>query len=134
VGKPVRVQIPLSAPSQYSKGIWLRAKFPFFVFWPRVAKKWLAGLIGQWDQVRRRQIVGMVPPSMTYSLPVIDAARSEARKATSSATSSGLPGLPTGMPPIMSMICWRAASIRSAEDKGRQHGSPRWPGCAGIAS
>jgi hypothetical protein len=47
VGKPVRVQIPPSAPSQYSKGIWLRAKFPFFVktaFWshfgPAVILSW----------------------------------------------------------------------------------------------
>jgi hypothetical protein len=36
-------QIPPSAPSQYSKGIWLSAKFPFFVKTGRVAKKWLAG-------------------------------------------------------------------------------------------
>src|ERR1700730_2472428 len=34
-------------------------------------------------------IVGMVPPSITCSVPVIDAARGEARKATSSATSLG---------------------------------------------
>src|SRR5262245_57905845 len=43
--------------------------------------------------------VGMVPPSMTYSLPVVADARSEARKATSSATSSGQFGRPSGMPP-----------------------------------
>ena len=42
VGKPVGVQSPPSAPSQYSKGIWLRAKFPFFVKTARVAEKWLA--------------------------------------------------------------------------------------------
>src|SRR5659263_83007 len=34
--------IPTSAPSQYSKGIWLRAKFPFFVFWANVAQMWRA--------------------------------------------------------------------------------------------
>jgi hypothetical protein len=33
------------------------------------------------------QIVGMFPPSMTYSLPVIDEARPETRNATNSATS-----------------------------------------------
>ena len=42
VGKPVRVQIPPSAPSQYVKGICLCAKFPFFVFSARVANLWLA--------------------------------------------------------------------------------------------
>src|SRR5262249_31365188 len=41
---------------------------------------------------RRRQTVGAVPPSIMYSLPRIEEARSEARKATSSATSSGRPG------------------------------------------
>ena len=41
VGKPVRVQIPPSAPWQSSKGIWLRAKFPFFVKSARLAKNWL---------------------------------------------------------------------------------------------
>src|SRR5258708_14380564 len=43
--------------------------------------------------------VGMVPPSMTYSVPVIDAARGEARNATRSATSLGCAGRPRGMPP-----------------------------------
>jgi hypothetical protein len=43
VGKPVRVQIPPSAPSQYSKGIWPRAKFPFFVKWGRLDNFWLVG-------------------------------------------------------------------------------------------
>jgi hypothetical protein len=40
------------------------------------------------------QIVGMGTASMTYSIPVIDAARSEARKATNSATSSNRRGRP----------------------------------------
>src|SRR5436190_1510578 len=56
------------------------------------------------------QIVGIVPPSMTYSLPVIDEARSDARNATKAATSSGRFGLPKGMPPRVSMILCRAAS------------------------
>src|SRR4030042_2208504 len=43
VGKPVGVRVPPSAPSQYSKGIWLRAKFPFFVLSARVAQMWLGG-------------------------------------------------------------------------------------------
>ena len=45
---------------------------------------------------------------MTYSLPVIDAARSEARKATRSATSDGQPGRPMGMPPSDLISSWRA--------------------------
>src|SRR2546430_3648884 len=45
------------------------------------------------------QIVGMFPPSMTYSLPMIEEARSEARNATNSATSSGRLGRPSGIPP-----------------------------------
>src|SRR5207244_9441671 len=50
------------------------------------------------------QMVGMFPPSMTYSLPVIDEARSDARNATNSATSSGRFGLPKGMPPRESIM------------------------------
>jgi len=46
---------------------------------------------------------GMVPPSITYSLPLIEAARSETRNATSSATSSGWPGRPIGIPPSEAM-------------------------------
>lgn len=49
------------------------------------------------------QTVGTVPPSITYSLPCMEAARSEARNATSSATSSGRPGRPIGMPPSESI-------------------------------
>jgi glutathione S-transferase len=37
-----------------------------------------------------RQAVGTVPPSMMYSVPVIDAARGEARNAIRSATSRGM--------------------------------------------
>ena len=40
------------------------------------------------------QTAGTVPPSITYSLPLIDNALSETRNATSSATSSGRPGRP----------------------------------------
>jgi hypothetical protein len=43
--------------------------------------------------------VGTVPPSMTYSVPVMEAARGEARNATRSATSCGFAGRPSGMPP-----------------------------------
>src|SRR5512140_2368557 len=45
VGKPVRVQIPPSAPSQYQKGFRLSAEVPFFVksdFWSHFGP---AGLI-----------------------------------------------------------------------------------------
>jgi hypothetical protein len=51
------------------------------------------------------QVVGRVPPSRTYSAPVMERARSETRKATSSAVSSGCAGRPSGMPPRESMIC-----------------------------
>lgn len=55
--------------------------------------------------------MGTVPPSMTYSAPWIEAARSEAKKATSSATSSGHAGRPIGMPPSASMMPCRAACL-----------------------
>src|SRR5207249_2542774 len=55
--------------------------------------------------------VGIVPPSMTYSLPVMEEAWSDARNATSSATSSGRFGLPSGMPPSESMMRCLAASL-----------------------
>src|SRR5207244_9845849 len=46
-----------------------------------------------WTSVlEESQTVGTVPPSITYSLPWIEAARLDARKATSSATSSGRVG------------------------------------------
>ena len=48
--------------------------------------------------------VGTVPPSMTYSVPVMVSARSEARKAIRLATSSGFDGRPIGMPPSESMM------------------------------
>src|SRR2546422_5071505 len=54
------------------------------------------------------QTVGIVPPSITNSLPVMAEALSDARKATSSATSSGLFGRPKGIP-SMSMSFCRAA-------------------------
>src|SRR2546425_9839712 len=47
----------------------------------------------------RPQAVGTVPPSMMYSVPVMEAARGEARKAIRSATSLGLAGRPSGIPP-----------------------------------
>jgi hypothetical protein len=56
------------------------------------------------------QIVGTVPPSIMYSVPVMEAARDEARKAMSSATSLGLAGRPIGMPPSESIKAWRALS------------------------
>ena len=58
--------------------------------------------------VTRHHTVGMVPPSMTISVPVIVDARSEATNATSSATSSGRFGRPSGMPPSMSINRCRA--------------------------
>ncbi len=45
------------------------------------------------------QAVGTVPPSMTYSVPVMDAARLDTRNPTRSATSLGLAGRPIGIPP-----------------------------------
>ena len=52
------------------------------------------------------QTVGTVPPSITYSVPVIEAARGEARKVMSSATSVGFAGRPSGIPPSpFMMIC-----------------------------
>ena len=55
----------------------------------------------------RLQTVGSVPPSMTHSVPVIDEARDEAKNAMRSATSSGLAGRPSGIPPrLFMMICF----------------------------
>ena len=65
-----------------------------------------------WTSVlEESQTVGTVPPSITYSLPWIEAARLDARKATSSATSSGRPGLPIGIPPSESIRLSRAVSV-----------------------
>lgn len=47
--------------------------------------------------------VGTVPPSIRYSDPAIEADRGEARKAIRSATSPGVAGLPTGIPPSQSI-------------------------------
>ena len=53
-----------------------------------------------------RQAVGTVPPSITYSVPVMEPACGEATNAMRSATSRGLAGLPSGMPPSdRMMIC-----------------------------
>jgi len=56
------------------------------------------------------QAVGTVPPSMTYSVPVIEAARGEARNTTRSATSFGVAGRPIGIPPSESINDRRAPS------------------------
>src|SRR5260370_11671727 len=48
---------------------------------------------------RGGQVVGMVPPSMTYSAPLMALARSGTRNATSSAASAGCAGRPIGMQP-----------------------------------
>jgi hypothetical protein len=77
-------------------------------FLPRAVPRGAAGANEIADGAATLQIVGMVPPSMTYSLPVIEAARSEARKATSSATSAGQAGRPSGMPPRDCINCSRA--------------------------
>ena len=57
------------------------------------------------------QTVGTVPPSITYSLPLIENALSETRNAISSATSSGRPGRPIGIPPRDFINSWRAVCI-----------------------
>ena len=55
------------------------------------------------------QATGTVPPSMVYSVPVMDAARLETRNPTNSATSFGFAGLPRGMPPRESISDFSAA-------------------------
>src|SRR6185436_2742883 len=57
------------------------------------------------------QTVGMFPPSMTYSLPVIEAARAEARNAINSATSLGRFGRPSGIPPSECIRFFLAAVV-----------------------
>ena len=51
----------------------------------------------------RRQAVGTVPPSITYSTHVMEAARAEAKNAMRSAASLGLAGRPSGIPPRPAM-------------------------------
>src|SRR5206468_12604065 len=68
---------------------------------------WIAPL--SIDLLLTSQIVGMFPPSMTYSLPVLEDARSETRNATNSATSSGRLGRPSGIPPSDSINFFLAA-------------------------
>src|SRR5258708_24564719 len=46
--------------------------------------------VGPTADMQCRQAMGPVPPSMTYSVPVIAPARGETRNATRSATSLGL--------------------------------------------
>ena len=48
--------------------------------------------------------VGTVPPSITYSVPEIALERGDARKAIRSATSFGLAGRPSGIPPRAFMM------------------------------
>lgn len=48
--------------------------------------------------------VGTVPPSMTYSVPVMVAARSEARNAIRFAISAGLDGRPIGIPEVVRFV------------------------------
>src|SRR2546427_5038625 len=55
---------------------------------------------------------------MTYSLPVMEEARSDARNATSSATSSGRFGLPKGMPPSESMMRLSRGILADARSLG----------------
>ena len=54
------------------------------------------GRLGNRRCQSRPQAVGTVPPSMTYSVPVMEAARGEARNAMRSATSLGFAGRPSG--------------------------------------
>ena len=55
-----------------------------------------------------RYAVGTVPPSIAYSVPVIEAARGETRNATRSDTSFGFAGRPIGMPPSEFITILRA--------------------------
>lgn len=55
----------------------------------------------------RHHTVGTVPPSMTYSVPVMELASGETRNATRSATSLGFAGRPIGMPPSEPITTWR---------------------------
>ena len=57
-----------------------------------------------------RHTVGTVPPSITYSVPVMALASGETRNAMRSATSLGLAGRPIGMPPSEPITVWRPPS------------------------
>jgi effector-binding domain-containing protein len=54
-------------------------------------------------------VVWAVPPSITYSTPLTQELRSETRKVTSSAMSSGVPGRPIGIPPSALIVSARAS-------------------------
>jgi hypothetical protein len=54
--------------------------------------------------------VGTVPPSITYSVPEMEAARGDTKKAIRSATSRGFAGRPIGMPPRDAINACRALS------------------------
>jgi hypothetical protein len=92
-----------AAPHGGRVSAWRRSRHPL--------ARWNAGRTASQLRSRaRRHTVGMVPPSMTISVPVIVDARSEATNATSSATSSGRFGRPNGMPPSMSISRCRAVA------------------------
>lgn len=51
--------------------------------------------------------VGIVPPSITYSVPLIEEAFGDTRNKIKLATSCGFAGRPSGMPPMLCMmICF----------------------------
>src|SRR5580704_12696361 len=76
---------------------WTPSKYKFFL---------LKQEQRQYDKPARREphAVGTVPPSMMYSVPVMEAARGEATNAIRSATSLGLAGRPSGIPPSPFMM------------------------------
>ncbi len=82
-----------------SAGAWTVAECPLQSLWQFV----VAYQVPAGKTLGHNQTVGTVPPSMTYSVPVMDAARGDARNVTKSATSCGLAGRPRGMPPSESM-------------------------------
>jgi len=73
---------------------------------------------------------------MTYSVPVMEAARDEARKATRSAASFGRAGRPIGMPPresikarrplsaLDALLKWAALREKMPDSADRPRGEP----------
>jgi hypothetical protein len=103
--------VPIQAPlGHVSKGRMFQAVRR------RSVRSWLLGINLRWVAARTSrhaslsQMMGTVPPSMTYSAPLIAFARSDTRNATSSAASVGWAGRPIGMPLRGSMTRCRAAS------------------------
>lgn len=82
--------------------------------------------------LRVRQAVGTVPPSITYSVPVMAPARGEATNAMRSATSRGLAGRPRGMPPSDRMInCLPpSTSVPASSARGKAPPAARHGRCA----